>query len=137
MKRRGKGRGRKPKRKGYRPWKKLDGGLPSDIPSAFNPLQKSDLEFMMKPETKLVIGVGQLLMNYVCEKILPGIPAEDFTGDAGNLTEEMRSQIEASIKAEIGLTQHPEAKEPVRTLIDEHQEGRSEVIREIANPKQS
>jgi hypothetical protein len=35
------------------------------------------------------------------------------------------------------LLPHPEALEPVRTLIDERQLGRSEVVREIANPKQS
>jgi len=90
--------------------------------------------FLAKPEMRLALGMGQLLLNYACEKFLPKLQPGGTAG-LGELTDELRAKIEASIQSELKV--HPEAREPIWTSIDERQEGRSEVIRAIANPKQS
>lgn len=136
MKRRGKGRGRNPKRKGYTPRHEQGMSLPSNVP-VFKPLGESGLMFWRKPEMRLALGLGGLLVDYLCEKFIPGATPQWSSVVAENLTEEARAEIAASLRSQIARAQHPEANEPIWTSIDERQEGRSEVIRELSNPKQS
>lgn len=48
-----------------------------------------------------------------------------------SLTDEQRAAIAKGI---LPPPAHPEAAEPIETKIDEHQLGRSELVREISNP---
>ena len=91
--------------------------------------------FVGSPELRLLLGMGHALCNYLVERLVTEVGP--FTGDGGELTEELRAEIQANIEAEIGKAPHPEALDPLLTPVDERQEGRSEVIRDIANPKQS
>lgn len=48
---------------------------------------------------------------------------------------QMMALLNKSFEKGLRRPQHPEAGEPHRTLLDPHQLGRSELIREIAQPK--
>lgn len=82
-------------------------------------------------ETRLVYGIGAAILGYITyrympklsEKVIP-ILVSAFTPPPG-------------YRALPFQTYHPEAVEPLETRIDERQLGRSEVIREIANPKRN
>lgn len=91
--------------------------------------------FVGSPELRFLLGMGHALCNYLVERLMTEVGP--FTGEGGDLTEELRAEIQANIEAEIGKAPHPEALEPVVTKLDERQEGRSEVIREIASAKHS
>lgn len=83
----------------------------------------------MSGEMRLLYGLGALLlgatairfMPKVADKIVPMLVSA-FTPPPG-------------FQALPFQPHHPEAAEPIVTLIDERQLGRSEVVREIANPK--
>ena len=99
---------------------------------------KQQLEFMSKPVNRLMFKMVGALMDYVGEEIISKLPPEELSKYQGTeLTEELRQELSDKVNAEIAKAPHPEAVEPIWTSIDERQEGRSEVIREIANPKQS
>lgn len=66
--------------------------------------------FILKPETLLLM---------------------QFVGEA------TRFCLEKLVNCLAAKTLHPEAAEPVTTIIDEHQLGRSEVVREVATPKKN
>jgi hypothetical protein len=81
----------------------------------------------------LALGMGNLLLDYLLTKLCSAVPPLSINpGFAfqSDLTEEMRERMEAEIKSEIALAQ---ATSPP----SERQEGRSEVIREIARSKPS
>lgn len=101
----------------------------TDLPRSCVP---SALRFLQKPEVKLVMGVMRLFGNYL-EEVLPTVLGPSCGQNLSELDEELRAKIQASVEAEI----NSEAHEPICTFFDERQEGRSEVVREIAHPKQS
>jgi hypothetical protein len=80
---------------------------------------------------KLVFGLCNLMSDYLQEILGPFPPLTGAEGLA-ELSDDLRARIEAGIKADMAL--HPEAREPVMTRVDERQEGRSELVREIATP---
>jgi len=82
---------------------------------------------------RLALGMGNLLVDYLLTKLCSaGPPLSINLGSAfeSNLTGEMRERMEAEIRSEIALAHAP-------TPPCERQEGRSEVIRELARSKPS
>jgi hypothetical protein len=82
---------------------------------------------------RLALEMGNLLVGYLLTKLCSAAPPLSF--DLGfafrsELTGEMRERMEAEIRSEIALAQAP-------TPPSERQEGRSEVIRELARSKPS
>jgi hypothetical protein len=86
----------------------------------------------MPPEMRLFYGLGSMILGAAAmrfapraavEKILP-VLVSAWTPPPGFQALPFRSA-------------HPEALERIETRIDERQLGRSEVIREIANPKKN
>lgn len=131
------GRGRRPFKNPFAKQKNpLSSPFPESIPKYLE--QPSGIAFLAKPETRLMMKMMDALADYAFETVLKNIPPEQLSNyEVTELTEELRQEIQGQIQAEIGKAPHPEAVEPIWTSIDEHQQGRSEVIREIANPKQS
>lgn len=120
MRRRYGKRGRGRKRKG--PWHN------KPIPDVPVPRR---VEILNSPEVRLLMQTGQALFEYLMAKIPGGLIAGPV-GDE-NLAS-FNAGIKAMIEAEMAKG-HPEATEPIETKIDERQEGRSEVVREIARPR--
>lgn len=77
-----------------------------------------------QPELKFVADIGQALFSYLAGKF-----PKWFGASSGELEAEELRALKAVII--------PEALEPIETAINERQEGRSEVVREIAKPKDS
>ena len=121
-------------RHGSCPRRRLKRGHRGRVPARSPFFMSQGQSFLPSPALRLLIGMGQLLCNYVVETLGPHLPLE---GAGGELTDELRAEIQAEIEAEIGKAPHPEALDPLLTPVDERQEGRSEVVREIANPRQS
>jgi hypothetical protein len=117
MRRRYGKRGRGRKRKG--PWH----NKPIPVPRR--------VEILNSPEVRLLMQTGQALFEYLMAKVSGALPP-GLVGDE-NLAE-INAEIRAAIEAEMAKG-HPEATEPIETKINERQEGRSEVVREIARPK--
>ncbi len=127
--RHGRGRSRGPERRQQR----IDDLLtPKDT---FDP--KGPTSFLMKPETRLMLGIGRLVCDYATEKLFSLMSPEELSKLQAMGQDEARDHLKKLAEDLKAQGQHPEAIEPIKTKIDERQEGRSEVIREIADPKES
>lgn len=81
------------------------------------------------PEQKILYGFGALMLGLATIRFAPKmaktlipILAAAFTPAPGQFPK---------------MSYHPEGMEPIKTIIDERQLWRSEVIREIAKPKRN
>lgn len=91
--------------------------------------------FFNRPEFKLVASMAHALFEYVQEKLGPfPATAEGELADLG--TEDLKARIAASIKDDLETPDGAGLWDPAAKS-DERQEGRSEVVREIADPRQS
>ena len=75
----------------------------------------SSRPIVISPQTAIMMAMARSAMDLFTRILFPNLP-QGVTGDAPGYL-------------------HPEGLEKIKTEIDEHQMGRSEVIREIANPK--
>jgi hypothetical protein len=129
------GRGRRPFKSPFGKQKNpFDSSLPESIQKHLEP---SGIAFLAKPETRLLMKMMGALVEYAVEVILPDGWKSVASDSLYEMTDDLKREMLREIQAEIGKATHPEASEPIWTSINERQEGRSEVIREIANPKQS
>ena len=81
------------------------------------------------PETKLLCGLGALVLGAVAIRYSPKIAQKVIPFLVSAFTPPEGYQVVPFVPY------HPEAMEPIETRIDERQLGRSEVIREIARPR--
>lgn len=93
-------------------------------PRPFDPRALQGAFFAAPPNQKLVLGFSAVLVGLASIRYFPKT--------AGTLIPILASMFLPPQGAQPVL--HPEAAEPVRTLVDERQLGRSEVIHAIAKP---
>jgi hypothetical protein len=93
----------------------------SDLP----PIDPRDFRGMLHnapPDQKVMWGLGAVLLGFATVRFFPRV--------ADTVIPCLASMFLPPVRPA-----HPEAAEPVTTLIDERQLGRSEVLRELANPR--
>ena len=84
--------------------------------------------------SKLLLGIGALLAGYGMLKYAPQTAGTLLPALFAAFTPRP-DQFRPALPPPLGHARaHPEALEPVRTMIDERQLGRSEVFRAIARP---
>lgn len=135
MKRRNRRHGRGRSRRRERRQQRIDDLLTPKPKETFDP--KGGTSFLMKPETRLMLGIGRLVCDYATEKLFSLMSPEELAKVQAMSQDEARDHLKKLAKDLKAQAQHPEGAEPIKTKIDERQEGRSEVIREIADPKES
>ncbi len=85
----------------------------------------------VSPEMKLIYGIGAFFLGAASIRFAP------------KLAEKMIPVLVSAFTPPEGwkpvpfMPYHPEGAEPIKTLIDERQLGRSEVISELAHPKRN
>lgn len=61
----------------------------------------------LTPEARLAIGVGQLVLDYVFEKLPKGVAVAEDKRNLKELSKELRSKIEKNVREQIAAANKP------------------------------
>jgi len=106
--------------------KKKESGFPLPTPAEIARMQGVVYDAAIGEGTRLLLGLGAVVFGYGVIKYAPDM--------AGRVLPLLVSAFTPKPKAVPFTPLHPEAAEPVRTVIDERQLGRSEMFRAVARP---